>query len=429
MMKNRFKKFIETMRTIKLSPDEKSLSLSKIKEFISFNPIRGEVPIPRERNYLSIFEVGYFMKATALVLIITIVAGGAGVSYAASNALPGDKLYNIKVNVNEKIEDGLAFTPEAKITVQSKKVERRLEEAQVLAKEKRLSTDNKKIVENKLDEHLEQLTKEIKILKEGGNVGMVLETTSKLTPILEAHKDVFEGKDEDTDTLVAKVTTTIETVTAEENAILAVVTDSKDSDTESSDVMMMSVAIETPEEKFAKVAQDEIDEMNDEIESIVEARIKAARAKIREIKNKLPAEEAQETVEEPVISDIKVETDTEVKADITAPILKTDEAIKTEVEVKEEMDEVAPSIEIETDLTTKIKEEFNVRVKIKEAESLLREAEDSFEKGKWKDALSLAQRVNHLAYEIEIHNKLKELELAQKAKIENTQKATAIKAI
>ena len=142
------------------------------------------------------FEVRYFAKAASLILIIAVVAGGSGVSLAASSALPGDKLYGIKVNVNESIEDSFARTTEAKVIVQSKKVERRLVEAQTLDKENKLSPEIQNIVEKKLEEHIDKLTEDIDDLRAEGNLELALETTSNLTPVLEAHKEILQDKEE-----------------------------------------------------------------------------------------------------------------------------------------------------------------------------------------------------------------------------------------
>lgn len=453
-MRSSFKKFIQSVKEIKLSESEKSISLSKIKEYIAFNPIRGKVPMPRERNYVSIFEVGHFVKATALLLIIAVVAGGAGVSYAASSALPGEKLYNVKVNVNERIEDGLAFSTEAKIGVQSKKVERRLEEAQVLVKEKKLSNDNKKIVEDKLDEHLLAISKEIDILKKSGDVEVVLETTSKLTPVLEAHRGILKEKESGAETLIAKVEDTLNAVEAEENEIIAVVSESEENN---SAAMTMSLASDTGvETKLAKQTQDTLDEISEEIEEIVDTRIKKAKEKIREIKKDVAEMEEAAPVKAPeiiqttpevteeTIVETKIETDVQTQETLgpkttlpSARSLSTTSIKQTASTPAEE--EVAPTAEVtlkenaeftpDADVEmVETKEVFDVHAKIKEAERLLREADDLFDRGKFKDALEIAQEVNRIASEIEVHQKLKALELAQKMQLSN-QKAETLEIV
>lgn len=438
-MNKELKNLIKRLKDIKLSETEKSVLRSKISEFMSFNPIRGEAHIPKERMYISIFEVGHFVKATALVLIFAVVIGGSGVSYAASNALPGDALYGIKVNVNEKIEGGLAFSSGTKVAVESKKVERRLEEAQALVKGNKLSTENKELLQEKIEEHIKDLEKEIDALKKDGDYALVLETTGKLAPVLEIHKDILIEKslDENADeensaTLIATVENSIEKMTAEENDVLAFALDSEETaDASASSISMMSVSDEPEktaeqiaEEKVAKEAKEAIEEISADVKEIVEDRIESAKDKIRTLKAE------QELMEKEAII-------IEEKPAVITPIEVREESPMTAVEItsKTETKETVtlPSVtETDTDVeVVSIKPvEFDISAKIKEAESLIRDAEDFVERGKYREALAIAQYVNHIASEIETHKKLKALELAQATQTDKTElKASAIESV
>ncbi len=287
-MKKEFKNFIKNAKREKLSDTERSLLRSRIMEFISYNPIRGKMPVLRERSSISIFEVRYFAKAASLVLIIAVVAGGSGVSLAASSALPGDKLYSVKVNVNEGIESTLAMSPEARAVVNSKKVERRLVEAQTLDKENKLSPELQMVVEKKLEEHIDNLAEDIENLREEGNLELALETTSNLTPVLEAHKEILEDTEgennknhENTDVLIARVEDSIREVEDSENSIIASVEDD-DVDMSTATTMMMKVS-DPAETEFFEQAENDIAEINEDLEKIVKSRIRTAKDKIAQI--------------------------------------------------------------------------------------------------------------------------------------------------
>lgn len=418
------KNFIKKAKHEKLSKEERDFLRFNISEFISFNPIRGKSPRLAERNYISIFEVRYFIKATALVLIFAVIAGGSGVSYAASGSLPGEKLYTIKVNVNEKIESNLAFTTEAKVNLASKQVERRLEETQVLVKNHKLSTDAQKIVEQKLDEHIQDLTEDMTELKEDGKVETILETTAKLTPVLDAHKKILEEKNADATTLVAKVEDSIKAVQAQEDEIIKNVKDEIEPEdksnttseenplpeedisaaselTENSDKVEDQQKIE--EDKAVKETQDKLDELNEQIEKIIKVRIEKTKDRLEEVKKNVESQTE------------KIEKITEEET------LKTEENSNLEainVEIK-----TATKIEV-TPVTTTT--QFNVEEKIKEAEDLIREAKDYFEKGRLKDALSKSQEATKIISEIEVNQKLKSLELAKITIEENSQKAEVL---
>lgn len=479
MSRKDLKNFIKILQSIKLSESERSLLRSKISEFISFNPIRDNVEVPGHRSYLTVFAVRHFAKGLALVLILAIVVGGSGVSYAASSALPGDKLYNIKVNVNEKIEDGLAFTPEAKIAVSSKKVERRLEETQALVKQNKLSDDNKKIVEDKLSEHVSDITKEIDALKKEGDVAVVLDTTAKLTPVLEAHKEILKEQDGKTATIVAKVEDTIRTVEEQENSIIDTVGSGEETlaiaasaSAESDQGTSASQSEDTSdtsdmssEEVLTKEAHDELNQISEEISSLVKDRIRAAEENVRNVKKEIEKYQESETKVHEALnaqdkSAIEDNTDPEVIGSASAQkdqTVTTDGSSVTDNEIKdlsedstkvsitdtavsavknlatktvtstanstEDFENDAPvkegmpqdgAVVTKTDVSnqTKTENKFDATAKLKEAEKYLQEARDAFDQGKFKNALSLAQKVNKLTKEIEVYYHLKSLELA-----------------
>lgn len=425
-MKKEFKNFIKEAQAVRLSEKEKSLIRSRIMEFISFNPIRSRMPRLSERSYISIFEVRHFAKAAAFVLIIAVVAGGSGVSFAAQNSLPGDALYPIKVNVNEAIEESLARSPEARVAIQSKKVERRLEEAQTLSKDNKLSNDNQKIVIAQIEEHIEELEKEIDILRGDGEVEIVLEATAKLTPVMEAHKDILEkskngdseGENEGTENLIAQVESGIRAVEMEENAAIADV--SAETEIDASTTMMMSKA-EDLEDEIKDDAKETIAEINDDIKDLVKSRIDSAREKIKQIKAEQEAMlETEINIEEtPLSTPVEVPTatktvvpttSTKATGTLTTPDVKTD---------------AVPAEQTVSPLPVNIETAFNVTARINLAEDLLKEATRLYNEEEWREALSLAQEVNRIASEIETHTRLKELDLA-KAKTKNVEMEASV---
>lgn len=81
-------------------------------------------------------------------LVLTVMLGG-GVSLAANHALPGDVLYPFKISVNERVEEVLTSTGDARIDGHVLAMERRLEEATALATKGRLDTQTQaQLIEN-----------------------------------------------------------------------------------------------------------------------------------------------------------------------------------------------------------------------------------------------------------------------------------------
>ncbi|MBI4094044.1 hypothetical protein HY417_03705 [Candidatus Kaiserbacteria bacterium] len=157
---------------------EKSLALPSLVK----SPIRV-TPSP------FLFISSKLVAPLAFVLIITIVGGGT--VYAAEGAVPGDTLYPIKVNVNEKVEVALAVSNEAKAAVHAKFAERRMREAEVLAEQGRLTSATKTEIEIRLDQHAAAV--EIAAEEVGRENPVAAEELSRrLSSILEAHGALIE---------------------------------------------------------------------------------------------------------------------------------------------------------------------------------------------------------------------------------------------
>lgn len=452
-----FRKFIKGVKEIKLSDSEKSVLRSKISEFISFNPIRDNVSMPKSKNYISIFTVQHFVKGVAFLLVVAIVAGGSGVSYAASSSLPGDKLYNIKVNVNEKIEESLAITPEAKAAVKSKKVERRLEETQTLVKTNKLNETSKKIVEEKLEKHIEELSREIENLKETGEIDIVLETTAKLTPVLEAHKDkLIEANIKETETLLEKVESTIKNVEEEEKEIISEVED-KEEAIETKEGMESNTEEDQKVDEALEESKEELEEISERISSLVESRIESAEDKLsnlkkdfESVKTDIAKIEEKKPVEQNMLTEAEVEAQDNPTEDLTekVEVVETkavnslmqraiapeekDASISAEAEIpetsaaKEKIEEEFPEI-TEEELEETTLPSFEVKDLIRKVDSLLREANELWSRNKFRSALEKAQEANKLISEIEIKIKLQELEIAKIIKV--NQKAESLQSI
>ncbi len=70
---------------------------------------------------------GTLTKAAAF-LIVGFIAGGASLSFASLNSLPGDRLYSIKTGVTEKITTAFAFSTESKTRSKADHVATRVSE-------------------------------------------------------------------------------------------------------------------------------------------------------------------------------------------------------------------------------------------------------------------------------------------------------------
>ena len=132
-MNNFFTQLKEKARTIRLSHDEKQSMRVQLHTYFEQNPIGTfDVPakIPKPMPSMYYFFSPRYLVPAALLLVVGLSGGTA---FAAQSALPGNPLYAIKININEKVQTALATTPQAKAEVNAQLATNRLEEAETLA--------------------------------------------------------------------------------------------------------------------------------------------------------------------------------------------------------------------------------------------------------------------------------------------------------
>jgi hypothetical protein len=120
--------------------------------------MRGSLEAHMEAHPLGGMKSPYgwvsFTHARSMVLVpVLILMLGSGTAFAAQNALPGDALYAIKINVNEAVAGALAVSDEAKASYNTKVAAERLKEAQTLAAANKLSADTTDTLAQSYDAH------------------------------------------------------------------------------------------------------------------------------------------------------------------------------------------------------------------------------------------------------------------------------------
>src|SRR3989344_6698441 len=184
-------------QNIFFSKQEKKVLRENLEAYLKFHPVRMEEGerLHVQRSSVLVYSLQVFLrkKAMPIILILALMFGGGGVSYAAEGAVPGDALYPIKVSVNEEVRDIVALTPEAKADWESRLVERRLEEAEKLAEATgAIPPAAQEIIEEKLEKHIEKLEIHLSRVEEKKNVAGAAEISAKLETTLRAHITVLE---------------------------------------------------------------------------------------------------------------------------------------------------------------------------------------------------------------------------------------------
>lgn len=396
-MSKDLEKLIQSAKQINLSSEEKDLIRARVQDFIELTPITKQASKPILSPFTSHISVSYFSKAISFALII-LVAGGSTISYASEDTLPGDTLYTVKVNVKEPLEQKLAFTPQAKLEVKTKQVEKRLTEAQTLLQNNDTSPEKHKEVESRVEKQVEEISQTITELQEKGDVETILSTTSKLQPVLKAHqealKEVAENSSEQvTETKTSAVEPEVRLMTTEVSlsvistetisvAESATSTDTSENELKSSlaDTLLKTVEktllqVEEQETKaLESVAELEVNKTNIELISIVtDKKVEEATKEINQIKDEISQAESKTTE------------------------ASTQEQMTNEDTMAYEVQELYDSIKRDETLVT-----------VSDAEILLAESKTLFEQGFYKESLAKAQEAIKIIAMIEANKKIDE---------------------
>jgi len=194
-MENKLKQILEKTKLVKLNQQEKMEIRKALLNFMKIQPVRARGilrPILQERSILTkiILTLKKPMPVIAIILIIALVGGGSA-SVAAQQALPQDILYPIKININEKVRSALAFSPEAKAEIEVELAEKRVEEAEQLAAEGRLTKAAQAQVEQNFDRHAAKIKEKIEQFSAQGKAEKALELASNLEASLKAHEQIL----------------------------------------------------------------------------------------------------------------------------------------------------------------------------------------------------------------------------------------------
>jgi glycine cleavage system regulatory protein len=141
------------------------------------------------------------MSIGAIIAVLAIFSGGATI--AAQTSLPGDALYSVKVNVNERVRAALALTERGRADVAVKQSAERLEEAEELSAREAVSADVRAQLEENFQAFADRAEVRIDALADAdaraaadvaSNLEIALRTHEKVLANLSAVNSEFRGE-------------------------------------------------------------------------------------------------------------------------------------------------------------------------------------------------------------------------------------------
>lgn len=153
--------------SIRLSAAEKRDLKERIVSYMDYHPMVKTVatakPIAASfESYVQLRFNAWFLRPIAGMVAVVLIIG---VPLAAESAQPGDVLYLMKVRVNEEVQARFALSPYEKVAWDVTRVERRVAEARLLAKEGKLTTEAEAQIATTLKEHTDSAAENIALLR------------------------------------------------------------------------------------------------------------------------------------------------------------------------------------------------------------------------------------------------------------------------
>lgn len=205
-MKRDIEKTLGLLKKIVLTEHERNAVRLRIREAFKATPVTfseisrhpiGKISITTSSLYALFVNIkNNRMAPLALGLIMALSLGGS-VAAAAEQSLPGDTLYPVKISVNEEIQSAFAFSDEARAEFETKRAERRLEEASRLSKEGRLNAETRVELETQLATHIQNAESRVAKLKARGRAENSSHIETKLETSLSAYADILSEVDGD----------------------------------------------------------------------------------------------------------------------------------------------------------------------------------------------------------------------------------------
>lgn len=220
MNESNFENLIKAYRKVSMTPEEKrevfKQSMLVIEKIEAVSLVHSDKKGNKEKFYSS--ENGSLVEKTetgrftfgfsfsqnlftyikrrqfvpALVASFLLLFTG-GASLLAEQALPGDSLYSVKLNVNESIRDLTAVTDEAKAKLAVEITEKRLQEAAVLSAQGNLSEENKQILQDQFIKRAEQIRNRVASLVSKNNLNAAQEVVVDFESALTTHELILES--------------------------------------------------------------------------------------------------------------------------------------------------------------------------------------------------------------------------------------------
>lgn len=191
-MKRFSEQFYTKAKSVTLQAVEREELRKRVVSYMEYHPIPGVVKSSKKMTseqptYIQL-PLSFIMRWSAAVAAIVLVA----VPVLAEQAVPGDKLYAVKVGFTEEVISTLKLSPYQKVEWETERLNRRIAEARLLANEGKLTEEFEAEIVAAVQEHTESVEASIEDLREDDADQAVL-ASLELSTTLQMQSDALEG--------------------------------------------------------------------------------------------------------------------------------------------------------------------------------------------------------------------------------------------
>lgn len=192
----------EGQKTV-LLPQEKEIIKSSMIRFLKEHPetidskhLPAKASTQRQPYFFFADLINSFYAKPALqyvsLVMTVIILSGTGVALAAQHALPGDLLYPVKTQLDEKVIALTLFSDQAKAEYDINLAQLRLEEAETVAAQNKLNDQSGQEVATLLSAHLGDIQNRILSLESKEDTRLALEIKLNLDTIIKTHQKIID---------------------------------------------------------------------------------------------------------------------------------------------------------------------------------------------------------------------------------------------
>ena len=190
-------RFLEKLRGNKeqvfLPESSKQRIRNAVAAFVREHPVVSETVVhPTQQRSFFMHVRAFFARPMFIpALVVLLFVAGAGTTLAAHDAMPGDMLYPVRINVTEKVFTGVVLSEESKAQAHVELFEDRLDEAVALTAEDKMTSEVALKLETLFDTYESNARKRIHKLEDKGNTAAAEALSARLEAIVDTHERIL----------------------------------------------------------------------------------------------------------------------------------------------------------------------------------------------------------------------------------------------